>query len=266
LTPYLGKRVRRVIRTWQTRFPIFLDAKFALKNNVAKALQRPFERDFNVLKFMSLMQNECMIDVGGNRGQSIQAIKMFHPSAKIFSFEPNSILASRLKEKYKKDLNVSIYNVGLGQENFEGPLYIPFYRKWMFDGLASFDRDSASSWLNQNTIAGFNPNLLHVVETICKVKKLDEFGLSPAFIKIDVQGLEEQVLRGGIDTLTRYKPLLLIEDAHHLGGLLSKFGYREFSFDGLGFNMSSSQKSNSFFATSEMVDRLQKGGLKISKP
>ena len=37
-------------------------------------------------------------------------------------------------------------------------------------------------------------------------------GASVDWIKIDVEGVELQVLKGGIETLKRYRPKLLIED------------------------------------------------------
>ena len=254
---------RKLIRTWQTRFPLFLDIKFDVKDLVSKILRKPFTNDFRALKYLSIIKGECIIDVGGNRGQSIRAIKIFHPEVKIHSFEPNSFLAEKLIRKYRSDQDVEIHSFGLGHEEFEGPLYIPFYRNWMFDGLASFDYESAASWLNPNTISGFDKALLHISEKICKIKKLDDFNFSPVFIKIDVQGLEEKVLCGGLSTLQRHRPLLLIEDAHHLIEMLSDLGYQEFHFDGSGFIKPLRRTTNSFFATSDMLARLQAGGLAV---
>jgi FkbM family methyltransferase len=41
--------------------------------------------------------------------------------------------------------------------------------------------------------------------------RLDWFGLKPDLIKYDVQGHEVQALRGSIETLKRYKPVVIVE-------------------------------------------------------
>lgn len=41
---------------------------------------------------------------------------------------------------------------------------------------------------------------------------LDGFAWKPDWIKVDVEGVELQVLQGGLETLKRYHPRLLIED------------------------------------------------------
>jgi FkbM family methyltransferase len=77
---------------------------------------------------------------------------------------------------------------------------------------------------------------VHEVETRC----LDDYALeNVAFIKIDVEGHEERVLRGGRKTLERHRPSLVveIEERHKPGsvaavrGLLGELGYEGFFLD-----------------------------------
>jgi FkbM family methyltransferase len=42
--------------------------------------------------------------------------------------------------------------------------------------------------------------------------RLDDLGLEPSFVKLDVEGWQARVLRGGRQTLARWRPALLIED------------------------------------------------------
>jgi FkbM family methyltransferase len=87
------------------------------------------------------------------------------------------------------------------------------------------------------------------VETISvPCERLDDAlpdDMRPAFIKIDVEGAEEQVLLGGGDTLLHHRPIVAFEhgagSAEHYGttpdrihDLFAKLGYRIFGLDGDG--------------------------------
>jgi len=95
--------------------------------------------------------------------------------------------------------------------------------------------------LSPNTLYWFSPERLVLRETTCVTRRLDDQGLQPVLIKIDVQGYEYQVIKGGIDTIRRHEPLLLIEDfhwEHEMGTLLEEIGYEQYLFDQDGFYQS----------------------------
>ena len=72
---------------------------------------------------------------------------------------------------------------------------------------------------------------------------VNQAGVLPTHVKIDVEGFEEEVLRGGEEVLARAKPILFLElhgpliRARHkepqtVLDLLEAFGYRQFELDG----------------------------------
>ena len=63
------------------------------------------------------------------------------------------------------------------------------------------------------------------------IKTLDSFNfVDVGFMKIDVEGYEEQVLRGGIETINKYRPIMYIEDdrpenSNSLRSFITSLGY-----------------------------------------
>lgn len=75
-------------------------------------------------------------------------------------------------------------------------------------------------------------NVMRVGSGDIPVVTLDSFGLTGvSLLKIDVEGMEEQVIRGGVDTISRERPVIYAEawdDTYRatIDRLLSPFGYR----------------------------------------
>lgn len=86
---------------------------------------------------------------------------------------------------------------GLADQKLSRPLFVPVYKKFVYDGLASLDRDFASNWLSAETLYWFSAANLTMLETTCTTERLDDLGLDPIFIKIVVQGFQYQVIKGG---------------------------------------------------------------------
>ena len=81
----------------------------------------------------------------------------------------------------------------------------------------------------------------------------------PIFVKIDVGGTEYDVVKGGIETLKKYEPILLIEDFHEkpeLQELTKSLGYTPYTFDGSAFVAGASDNS-SFLITRNRMDVMQ---------
>lgn len=194
-------------------------------------LQRVHEPDFKLMKWFSPSEDQVYVDVGSNRGEAITSMLIMNKTkTKIIGFEPNYETYKKLADYVANKQLVTVHNLGLGTQNSTSTLYVPFYRNWMFDGLASFNYKNAKDWL-RNRMYGYNEALLTIKESNCTVKKLDDFDLKPYFIKIDVQGLELEVLQGARETLKKNMPLLLIESLNQeCMDYLSPLGYQFYHF------------------------------------
>ena len=224
--------MKKVFRSIQTLFPILHDARFSLKMMMIGITKNPHEEDFNALKLFKPKDDQVFIDIGSNRGEAISSMLATSKTAiKIIGFEPNPLIFDKLKSQFTKYKFVEVHNCGLGDLNNDLTLYIPFYRKWMFDGLSSFKLKEAEDWL-ETRLWRFDKTKLSIKEVDCQIRKLDDFKLNPYFIKIDVQGFELEALQGGISTIGEYKPILLIESiTDEVMKFLGQFGYKFYKFN-----------------------------------
>ena len=220
--------LRKAVRTAQSACPVVKGVKEFLHYRGRRLFRMPHERDFEVIRLLSKYENS-FVDVGANQGQSIESILIFRPDAQIVSFEANPRLAEKLRKRYAARSSIRIYSTGLGDRPGELTLYIPSYNGYVYDGLASFDREASEEWL-ANAIYGFKKSKQTVHELQCKSETLDSFHLAPDFLKIDVQGWEYNVLIGAKETLAQHEPVLLIEiyDDRRIDALLQEYGYQEY--------------------------------------
>jgi FkbM family methyltransferase len=230
---------KKLVRTVQSNLWFLKEAKDAFYLQYRGLLRIPSEPFF---KALSVIGKACKgglyVDVGGNIGQSIATIKMFVPDARIVSFEPNPNLARKLVRRHGMSGDIAIHPIGLAERPGRFTLYVPSYRGFVYDGLGSLDRASAASWLGPETIYWFNPQRLSVAQYDIPVETLDMQRLqNPAFIKIDVEGTELGVLKGGVETLRQHEPILLVEghEKPEILSLCSSLGYAPYRFDGHGF-------------------------------
>jgi FkbM family methyltransferase len=201
-------------------------------------MRHPHERDFRALTLLNFNSPPLLVDVGGNVGQSVLSLYTIFPNARILSFEPNPTVFRKLQRLTGKFPRLTVIPNGLSDETGEAELFIPSYNGNALSGLASFDYESARGWLSREWVAGFDPNKLKVKSKRVSLARLDDWGLEPDFIKIDVQGLEYRVLAGGLETIRKYRPVIMAEtiryesDAHRI---VQPFDYRLMEFDGRSF-------------------------------
>lgn len=156
---------------------------------------------------------KIILDVGANKGQSIELYRNWFPSASIFSFEPNPRLFALLKEKYQNDEKVNLFNFALS--NHEGEM--TFYEN-KFDSSSTLEMvNPESEYLEKKAkVLGIEKSDLIVNTYPVKVRKLSNFiseqnFKSIDFVKIDVEGHEFDCLRGLFDGLNTSVKCIQIE-------------------------------------------------------
>jgi FkbM family methyltransferase len=226
--------IRAVLETLQVHFPPLRELRHFALQTYLRSRRLPFDDDFQCLARIDFAPDEVMIDIGAYRGQSIDAMRLYHPGQRIVAFEPNPNLAVRLRSRFENDDKLVIHNVGLGDTAGEFILYVPCYNGLEFDseGALTFGEHQLSH-IHENII-GFDKMRLNYKTMRCQVWELDRFRLKARFIRIDTKGFELRVLHGAIETIHAHHPILLVANTspREVIELLGPMGYGEFHYDG----------------------------------
>jgi FkbM family methyltransferase len=129
------------------------------------------------------------LDIGANIGCISMALERngFHVEAFEPQLEVFKVLCS--------NVNGGKHNVGLGS----------------VAGMAKMPKVHYSSKGNFGGLEVGSSSAYGTVDV--EIRTLDSYEFdNVGFIKIDVEGFEEEVLRGGVETITRCKPVMYIED------------------------------------------------------
>ena len=141
-----------------------------------------------------------IIDVGANIGYNSL---MFSDYGPVIAFEPvfNEIANMNMRDNNLKH-KVSVYPIALSDKIGEiVDLYIPKSPK---DEPDKINYGGTSMYPNEGH--DMNNKVSCMTDTLDNIYK----GV-PSIIKIDAEGAELDVLRGGLNTLKKHKPVLLIE-------------------------------------------------------
>lgn len=144
-------------------------------------------------KIVSLASGVC-VDIGANIG--FMSMAMLAAGNFVYAYEPQPAIYALLDQNTSKfGARVSCRNIGLGS----------------VAGLAKMPRIRYGSKGNYGGAGiGFKSELGTID---VQVETLDAQELrNVKFIKIDVEGFETEVLRGGRETILRDKPIMYIED------------------------------------------------------
>lgn len=154
----------------------------------------------NELRFLGRIVQEVpsrkvAIDVGANKGLfAFNLSRRFHT---VYAFEINDDLTGDLAAL--NSTRIHILHEGLSSRRREATFYIP-----VLDGVALTGYGSLAP--------GNCPETDQHIEKTVRIRPLDDLAIADVgFIKIDVEGHEIEVLKGATATITKNRPVVLIE-------------------------------------------------------
>jgi len=151
-----------------------------------------------------LKEDSVVLDLGANIGVFSVYCANVCKSGRIYSFEPVSFVFDILSKNTKNYKNCFCFKLGVGSKNEEKIIKI---RSWN-PGYSTIDPENI-----ERKEESFD------VEEKIKIVKLDDWikenNISKIdFIKIDIEGYELEVLKGAVETIKNFKPILGIS-IHH---------------------------------------------------
>lgn len=164
-------------------------------------------------------RSRLSIDVGAAAGNYVAHLIPY--SSRVVAFEPRKDAAEALRSRFRNTRLVSVEQAALSDSAGSVQMHVPVGRP-MLGTIEPYNRLEGAPAPTVVTVAR---------------RRLDDYSFDlVGFIKIDVEGHEQAVLKGGRTTLERERPLVLIEveERHKTGSVLavasffSKIGYGGF--------------------------------------
>jgi len=143
-----------------------------------------------------------VIDLGANVGQFAVAAANLFEGAKILSFEPDPRTANVLKENLKTFKQAEIFVMAVGDSVGEAEFYVN--KDAQVSSMLKLGSDRIHDF-PQSTVVEKITVPVTTLDTLFKGRELEQ----PILVKIDVQGFEDRVIRGGKDFLKQAEWVLM---------------------------------------------------------
>lgn len=197
--------------------------------------ERSYDRDNFTAVSCFVKPGDVCFDVGANIGvYSVVLAQISGDASNVHSFEPVGHIRSKLIANARLNsfdgLNVNPFALG----SKAGTLKMHQVKEGRFRG-------GTSTFVDTENISAMGRD--EFVTREVEIKTLDQYVVEAGlerldFVKIDVEGFELEVLEGASDSLSRFKPTMIVEydetrhgkQAESMRGLLQGMGYRTYEF------------------------------------
>lgn len=219
--------------------------------------------DADFLFFHNVPRSALFCDVGANLGLSVLSLQAAGAHPRTHSFEINPALYPFLRKVVAEYPNEwTLHEFGLAEENTDAWIYIAKADDLYILGEATLrlnflqEADSVARLL---TYAARGE--LTVGKMASRVRRFDDLGLAPDYMKIDAEGAEDRVVAGMRRVLIEHKPVLMIENGAMLAvdAELLPLGFRPFTYVPETDHLRPRSKSigqNTFYVHQDRIDIL----------
>lgn len=175
---------------------------------------------------MFLNQDSLCIDIGANIGAKTKIF--LATGAKVVAIEPQAECVEILERKYGDNKNFQVLRAAIGEQEGSANMHICSATST----LSTLSQEWMEVTKKHGRFAQYEWDKTEIVPVITLDKLIESYGV-PEFIKIDVEGFEQQVIKG----MTRPPRALSLEFAHEVLdstftclGLLAELGQIELNY------------------------------------
>jgi len=180
--------------------------------NRAHRYKTKYDRGGISYLLQSVGAGDTVLDIGAHKGGYLYFLrKQTGENGKIYAFEPQENLYQYLR--YIVTLlgwsNVTVENIALSDNRGEATLYIPTNKtkEGSSPGATIVEHPERSDFAKTQRIS------TDTLDSFC-----ERNSIRPVFLKIDVEGNELPIFKGGLNILQKYKPKILVEiEERHVG-------------------------------------------------
>ena len=196
-----------------------------------------------------IMKGDVVFDIGANIGAfTVPFAKKVGKLGEVYAFEPQRIIYDILQNNVNKNnlSNTRIFNVGVGENEEELELNDIDYSEVGNFGGVSFKYESSSFTKNIKD-KKYKVKVTNL-DKLMEIKKCN-------FIKMDVELMELDILKGGRNFLKKFRPILWIENHQSYPNKINKF-LLENDYDAYWAYSRVFNKSNFFINENNYFDEL----------
>jgi FkbM family methyltransferase len=203
-----------------------------------KAVTKRHHRELRPLLRRHIATDAVIFDVGAHAGQFTKLFATMAPRGHVYSFEPGSYARSILEMAVPMNRlrNVTVVPMGLGDAVETQELTVPLKPRGSHRfGLSHLGAPPDASAVRCEPVA------ITTIDRFAAAEKLARLD----FLKADIEGWEQRMIEGGRETISRFRPTMMIELAENhlnragdsLGSAweaLGSLGYHPYLWDGSG--------------------------------
>ena len=180
---------------------------------------RDWERETLPVILSQIRASRCFLDIGANCGIYSVLGCTINPTVRVVAVEPVPKTCSALLRNIQEnhlDSRITVVNMAVGQS----------------DGIVPF-HEAEDATMSSLAAQGYQGQCGRVIQVNCRTldSLVEELRIEPDFMKIDVEGFEHEVLRGGRLVLSKHRPRIVLEantgDPYDLiSEILAGYGYQ----------------------------------------
>lgn len=178
--------IKSLIRLVLIFFHIDITKNIKYDRLTKKIIKKHFRQDFS-----------C-IDVGCHKGEILREFIHFAPKGKHYAFEPIPVYYDYLIKKFEKNSNIKIFPYALSDESKSSSFHY-VKNAPAYSGIKKRRYD-----IKNPEIEKIEVDLHRLDDILAAETKID-------FVKIDVEGAEMLVIKGGKNLIRKNKPMVLFE-------------------------------------------------------